>query len=32
MVRPSTAVVSAGQAIPVDIVTLDHLGKPVTAG
>ncbi len=31
MVRPSTAVVSAGQAIPVDIVTLDHLGKPVTA-
>jgi hypothetical protein len=30
-VRPSTAVVMAGQAIAVDLVTLDHRGKPVTA-
>ena len=30
-VRPRTAVVMAGQPIAVDVVTLDHLGKPVVA-
>ncbi len=30
-VRPSTAVVTSGQPIPVDIVTLDHTRKPVIA-
>ena len=30
-VRPSTALVLAGQAIGIDVRTADHLGKPVTA-